>query len=327
MLLALIVSLCAAFHQSNARVTNTARSSKLSSLYAYTATKQLQLHSGSITACINTVPLPPYLHTATHTSSSRRGRSGSIAQIFAAVLVVVSLAWVHVEPASAFSGPAVATPTTVSAHAWTSDISSSSSSSTSLPLSSSSSSISSSSSSSSISSSLPLSSISKKAGKDESKTSFLYGLVSGAVSKAAKEVVLHPIDTVKSRIQMQKKKTRRYDDITDTNTEATSLFSGLFDGLVPSLAGGIPAAAVFFAAKDWTKTTIKAANKRAAAGEDMRLDPLLAALHLDSSFLFPISKEWITVLGVVIANVPHWLVRSPTEVLKIREQLQVNNTK
>jgi hypothetical protein len=78
---------------------------------------------------------------------------------------------------------------------------------------------------------------------------------------------------------------------------------------------------VFFAAKDWTKSTLAAANKRAAAGE-LGLDPLLgmAGLHLDSAF--PLSREAITVLGVAVANVPHWLVRSPTEVLKIREQLQ-----
>jgi hypothetical protein len=130
-------------------------------------------------------------------------------------------------------------------------------------------------------------------------TSFLYGAVSGSVSKAAKEVVLHPIDTVKSRIQLQSSSTNRSGFIDDD-----PLFKDLFNGVVPSLIGGIPAAGVFFATKDYSKSFFKELNTN-----------LLSTT--------PLSKETITILGVIIANIPHWIVRSPTEVLKTRAQVAV----
>ena len=117
---------------------------------------------------------------------------------------------------------------------------------------------------------------------------FLNGLLSGAATRASKEIVLHPLDTIKTRRQMP--------PIPPYNTSsgsASRLFSRLYDGLVPSLIGGIPAGAVFFAVKD--------------ASRD-----LLLRAHL--------AKPIATICAVAIANGPYWLIRSPAELLKTREQ-------
>jgi hypothetical protein len=72
------------------------------------------------------------------------------------------------------------------------------------------------------------------------------------------------------------------------------LYTGLYDGIVPSLVGGIPAGSVFFGAKDYIKSALKA-----------------------TSF----SKEERTVVAVLLANLPYWLLRTPSEVLKTRAQV------
>lgn len=108
---------------------------------------------------------------------------------------------------------------------------------------------------------------------------FWNGLVSGAVSRATKEVLLHPLDTIKARQQVKN----------DTN-----IFSDLYSGITPALIGGIPAGAAFFAFKDFSKSKLRKLG---------------------------LNKEEATLLSVVIANIPYWLIRTPSEVIKTQEQV------
>ena len=87
----------------------------------------------------------------------------------------------------------------------------------------------------------------------------------------------------------------------------TVLFQDLYAGLAPALIGGIPAGAVFFAVKDSMKTYIKS---------------------LDNPFDISIfsSKEFITILSVVVANIFYWMIRSPAEELKTKQQVGQNTT-
>ena len=78
-----------------------------------------------------------------------------------------------------------------------------------------------------------------------------------------------------------------------------SLYYNLFDGVLPSLIGGIPAGALFFATKDFMKEYLQ--------------------LHPVAGIIF--SKEFSTALAVVVANIPYWVVRNPAEVLKTRAQV------
>lgn len=117
--------------------------------------------------------------------------------------------------------------------------------------------------------------------------SFVSSLVSGAASRASKELILHPIDTVRARLQTDRNM--------DSNDRSKYLYTDLYNGLVPALVSGVPAGAVFFAVKDSSKKYF-----RKQQGLDRRT---------------------ATILSVAAANVPYWLIRNPSEVLKTRQQI------
>lgn len=133
---------------------------------------------------------------------------------------------------------------------------------------------------------------------------FLRGLVSGAVSRVSKEILLHPFDTVRARQQF---KTTSANNRETTKIDAKSgtpgLFSNLYAGLVPALVGGIPAGSVFFGVKDYVKAVLKSAGNNPVP------------------YLGPLSREEITVISVAAANVFYWLIRSPAEEIKTRRQV------
>jgi|MDTB01.3.fsa_nt_gb solute carrier family 25 S-adenosylmethionine transporter 26 len=112
---------------------------------------------------------------------------------------------------------------------------------------------------------------------------FMSSLASGAVSRASKEIILHPIDTVRARQQTQQ-----------LRADGSGLYRNLYDGLAPALASGVPAGAIFFAVKDTSKKYFQrhGLNKNAA-----------------------------TLASVAIANVPYWIVRNPSEILKTQQQV------
>ena len=70
----------------------------------------------------------------------------------------------------------------------------------------------------------------------DAQDSLVQGMVAGAVAGAAVDLVLYPIDTIKTRLQT--------DTMTELNIEA---LPALYSGLIGSLAGHVPSSALFFA--------------------------------------------------------------------------------
>jgi len=114
-------------------------------------------------------------------------------------------------------------------------------------------------------------------------TEFVSGLIAGAIQKTVKELVLHPFDTVKSRIQVSGGRRSVFD---------ATIYDDVYSGIGPAVLSGAPAASVFFAVKDAVKQQ--------------------ATEQLGNIFG--------TLTAVGAANVPYWLVRNPTEVIKTRRQ-------
>eukprot|EP00624_Nannochloropsis_granulata_P000986 evm.model.NODE_14381_length_13028_cov_28.153055.3 len=113
---------------------------------------------------------------------------------------------------------------------------------------------------------------------------FISGLAGGAASRASKELLLHPIDTWKTRLQYAK-----------GEEEPAELFRNLYDGVWPALVVGTPAGAAFFATKDVLKGLAKTT--------------------------FGSEYRGLTTIGAVfVANFPYWLIRNPAEVLKTQQQ-------
>ena len=114
------------------------------------------------------------------------------------------------------------------------------------------------------------------------------GFLSGTVSRASKEILLHPFDTIRARLQVMKQ-----------NETIDGLYDNLYEGLVPALVGGIPASGVFFSIKDYTKNRLKNIG---------------------------LNKQQATIISVAAANIPYWLIKTPAEVIKTRQQINSNDT-
>lgn len=99
------------------------------------------------------------------------------------------------------------------------------------------------------------------------KDSFVTGLLSGAVAGTTVDLVLYPLDTVKTRLQA-----------TAGAKLSIKTFKGLFNGVAPAIAASAPCAAVFFGAYDSLKRVLteklpddyaSVAHAGAAAGADL----------------------------------------------------------
>ena len=119
----------------------------------------------------------------------------------------------------------------------------------------------------------------------DARTEFISGLIAGAAQKTAKGIVLHPLDTIKTRLQLKGGSQRSLLD--------AELYKQLYSGVGPAIVSGAPAASVFFAVKDTLKQSLK---------------PQLGAGVLT------------TLVAVGGANIPYWVIRNPTEVIKARRQ-------
>ena len=122
--------------------------------------------------------------------------------------------------------------------------------------------------------------------------SILSSLISGAATRVSKELVLHPIDTVRAR--QQKAPNSANDSTSGIGINQEGLFDNLYDGLLPALVGGVPAGALFFGVKDYSKKKLRKLG---------------------------LGKQESTILSVMLTNVPYWIVRTPSEVLKTRRQI------
>ena len=139
---------------------------------------------------------------------------------------------------------------------------------------------------------LPVASLSLPvAAETNDDDSLLNGMISGAATRISKELLLHPLDTVRARLQVPP-------DFVRDESNQKGLYDGLYDGVVPALVGGIPAGALFFGVKDYSKKRFKKLG---------------------------LNKLEETVASVALANVLYWVIRNPAEVRKTTEQIGADN--
>ncbi|KAK4529629.1 hypothetical protein CCYA_CCYA02G0486 [Cyanidiococcus yangmingshanensis] len=74
--------------------------------------------------------------------------------------------------------------------------------------------------------------------------SFRVGLIAGAAAGIVADLVLFPLDTLKTRLQVQGARL------------GAKTFQGIYRGVVPAVAASAPAAAAFFGTYDWLKRTL-----------------------------------------------------------------------
>jgi len=88
------------------------------------------------------------------------------------------------------------------------------------------------------------------------------GAVQGAAQNVVKQVVLHPLDTIKTRVQTAPGTWAATAGGGGAATDApfwrSALFRDLYRGFLPSVVGGTPGSAAFFAAKEAAASSLKA---------------------------------------------------------------------
>ncbi|KAK8792768.1 hypothetical protein WA158_004932 [Blastocystis sp. Blastoise] len=114
---------------------------------------------------------------------------------------------------------------------------------------------------------------------------FLANLISGAFAGASTDLILFPLDTLKTRLQAHKSSLK------------IKTTSSLFKGLAPALAGSIPSSAIYWCTYEMSKTVF---------GSQSVPEYLLPFVHLSS---------------VAVADICTCLVRNPFEVLKNNVQV------
>lgn len=128
-------------------------------------------------------------------------------------------------------------------------------------------------------------------GKVEAK-SYLYltSLISGGMAGLLVDVALFPIDTIKTRLQSEKRFWR------------AGGFRGIYNGLSPAAAGSVPSAALFFCTYEGIK-------------------------HLLAPYAHGQQTHFVHMSSAAIAEVVACLVRVPVEIAKQRRQVQNKQNK
>jgi len=119
------------------------------------------------------------------------------------------------------------------------------------------------------------------------------GFVAGGALSFTKTIVKYPLDTATVRLQTNS----AYYSV----NKLGPLFDNSFRGILTPLVTNIPAGAVFFAVKDATKQALK--ERRGDAS---------------------MPKWFSTSFAVAVAQIPYWLVRNPSEVVKTRQQAGID---
>lgn len=118
------------------------------------------------------------------------------------------------------------------------------------------------------------------------------GLVAGSTLSLTKTLFKYPLDTVTVRLQMPPPSDYSI-------MRPVELFEGSYRGLVNPLLANIPGGAVFFAVKDYVTSILST--------QQPEIPPLLR-----------------TSIAVAVAQIPYWLVRNPSEVVKTRQQANID---
>eukprot|EP00592_Proboscia_alata_P000612 CAMPEP_0194374930 /NCGR_PEP_ID=MMETSP0174-20130528/23388_1 /TAXON_ID=216777 /ORGANISM="Proboscia alata, Strain PI-D3" /LENGTH=467 /DNA_ID=CAMNT_0039154807 /DNA_START=39 /DNA_END=1442 /DNA_ORIENTATION=+ len=115
------------------------------------------------------------------------------------------------------------------------------------------------------------------------------GFVAGGTISTVKTIVKYPLDTATVRLQMPNSSYKI--------TKLLELFDGSYRGISLPLLSNIPGGAIFFAVKDASKSFLNQQTN---------------------------SPRWLsTCLAVAIGQIPYWLVRNPSEVVKTRQQAKM----
>lgn len=138
------------------------------------------------------------------------------------------------------------------------------------------------------------------------------GAFAGGATELLRTLVLHPVSTVKSRLQARPQGVSFADAIKGSGN------SSLFAGLLPALVVAVPSATAWFGARDFVKKEfLVLASPTAASGTT----GAVAAAAAASSSSFFNGELSLNLLIFALASTAEGIVRAPADVLVTRAQV------
>jgi solute carrier family 25 (mitochondrial S-adenosylmethionine transporter), member 26 len=138
----------------------------------------------------------------------------------------------------------------------------------------------------------------------------LSGFAAGAALTLTKTIIKYPMDTATVRLQMP--------NSTYSIRRPIQLFDDAYIGIAAPLFSNIPAGAVFFAVKDSVSSFLKVIAVNSATST--LLQPDVTSLFCNWFAQQCTSRTFRTCIAVAMAQIPYWIVRNPSEVVKTKEQ-------
>ena len=123
------------------------------------------------------------------------------------------------------------------------------------------------------------------------------GLLAGAGAEVAKVLLLHPLDTAKTRLQARRGAGAGSGDRSETPPQ---LFANPYAGIVPALLTAAPQQAAFFVVRDAVQLGF--------------CGPLLASGRVDDFAS--------ALIALTAGELAYWTVRTPSDAIKLKRQLE-----
>lgn len=139
------------------------------------------------------------------------------------------------------------------------------------------------------------------------------GALAGGATELLRTLVLHPVSTVKSRLQARPQGVSFADAIRGSGN------SSLFAGLLPALLVAVPSATVWFGARDLVKKEFLVRATPTAAAGTAGAAAAAAAGSVSSGFFN--SELSLNLLIFALASTAEGIVRAPADVLVTRAQV------
>lgn len=125
----------------------------------------------------------------------------------------------------------------------------------------------------------------------------LISMISGLLSGATAKLFIHPIDTIKAKVQVETKETQKISDAFKSTMKSEGI-KGLYRGIGISVIGSLPACCLYFGTYEWAKKNL-----------------LFLNYFENAEFI----KYFI---GGIIAETVSCLIFVPVDIIKERRQVQ-----
>jgi len=144
----------------------------------------------------------------------------------------------------------------------------------------------------------------------------LSGFIAGFLLTFAKTLVRYPLDTATVRLQVAANNNDNDDEPYYSIWQPARLLENCYRGFALSFLSTIPAGAFYFAVKD--------AVTHVLSQPFSVVDWLPSSTRTGGLISLSLPSLLVTMIAVALAQLPYWIIRNPSEVVKTRQQAELD---